>query len=97
MQDTSNLEISPLYADYTGFPALYFILSEQEMLLDDGLLAAECARAAGVETELDVWPVLPHAFPIFESMFAEASQARRDIVEFVRRHAKRKSTERSNQ
>jgi monoterpene epsilon-lactone hydrolase len=96
-QDTSNPEISPLYADYAGFPPLYFILSEDEMLLDDGLLAAECARAAGVETELDVWPVLPHAFPIFESMFAEAPQARRDIVEFVRRYAKRKSTERSDQ
>jgi hypothetical protein len=30
--------------------------------------------------------VLPHAFLLFESMFAEALQARRDIVSFVQRH-----------
>jgi acetyl esterase/lipase len=82
-QDASNPEISPLYADFTGFPPLYFIVGESEVLRDDSVLAAECARAAGVKTQLDVWPVLPHAFPIFETMFAEASQARRDIVEFI--------------
>jgi hypothetical protein len=37
-------------------------------------------------TQLDVWPVLPHAFLLFESMFVEAQQARQDIVAFVRRH-----------
>jgi monoterpene epsilon-lactone hydrolase len=85
-QDASNPEISPLYADYAGFPPLHFLVGEEEFLLDDTLLAAKQARAAGVETELEVWPVLPHAFPIFESMFAEAPLARKDIVAFIRRH-----------
>jgi monoterpene epsilon-lactone hydrolase len=85
-QDASHPEISPLYADYSGFPPLYFLVGEREILLDDTLLAAERAREAGVKTELEVWPVLPHAFLLFESMFAEAPQARRDIVSFVQRH-----------
>lgn len=83
--DTSDPEISPLYADYTGFPPLYFIASENEILLDDSVLSVEQARQAGVEVKFDIWPVLPHAFPIFEHLFAEAPQARRDIVEFIGR------------
>lgn len=90
-QDASNPEISPLYADYTGFPPLHFLVGEQEFLLDDTLLAAKQARAAGVETELEVWPVLPHAFPIFESMFREAPLARKDMVAFIRRHIGRRN------
>lgn len=89
-QDASDPEISPLYADYSGFPPLYFIASEREILLDDSVLAAIRAREAGVETQLDVWPVLPHAFLIFESMFVEAQQARQDVVTFIRRHLARR-------
>lgn len=85
-QDASDPEISPLYADFSGFPPMYFIASEREILLDDSVLAAARAREAGVETQLDVWPVLPHAFLIFESMFAEASQAREDVVAFISKH-----------
>jgi monoterpene epsilon-lactone hydrolase len=90
-QDASNPEISPLYANYAGFPPLYFLVGEEEFLLDDTLLAAERAGEAGVETQLDVWPVLPHAFPLFESMFSEAPQARQDMVAFVRRHLGRRN------
>jgi len=86
-RDASDPEISPLYADYSGFPPLYFIASEREILLDDSILAVQQARQAGVETQLDVWPILPHAFVIFESMFAEARQAREDIAAFIRKHA----------
>lgn len=94
-QDASNPEISPLYADYAGFPPLHFLVGEEEFLLDDTLLAAKQARAAGVETELEVWPVLPHAFPIFESMFREAPLARKEMVAFIRRQVGRR-TESSN-
>jgi acetyl esterase/lipase len=94
-QDASNPEISPLYADYAGLPPLHFLVGAEEYLLDDTLLAAEQARAAGVETELEVWPVLPHAFPLFESMFSEAPLARKEMVAFIRRHVGR-SNESSN-
>lgn len=45
-QDASDPEISPLYADYCGFPPLYFIASEREILLDDSILAVRQARQA---------------------------------------------------
>lgn len=84
--DASDPELSPLYADYTGFPPLYLLASDNEVLLDDTVLLARRARAAGVPVKLDIWPVLPHAFPLFESVFPEVRQARKDIVAFIREH-----------
>ncbi|MDR3419318.1 MAG: alpha/beta hydrolase [Nevskia sp.] len=82
--DGSDPELSPLYADYRGLPPLYFVVGETEILLDDSLLAARQALAAGVDARVDVWPVLPHAFPLFRFMFPEVRQAREDIVAFMR-------------
>lgn len=79
-------ELSPLYADYAGFPPLYFLVGETELLLDDSVLAAHQARAAGVTTRLDVWPLLPHAFPLFANIFSEARRSHEDIVAFARQH-----------
>ena len=84
--DASDPELSPLYADCRGFPPLYLLASEGEVLLDDTVLFARRAREAGVSVKLDVWPVLPHAFPVFEPLFPEVAQARADIVAFAREH-----------
>lgn len=83
-QDASNPELSPLYADCRGFPPLYLLASDAEVLLDDTLLFARRARAAGVELRFEVWPVLPHAFPLFGTLFPEVRRAREDIAAFVR-------------
>jgi acetyl esterase/lipase len=86
--DGSDPEISPLYGDYRGLPPLYFLVGETEVLLDDSLLAARQARDAGVDARVDVWPVLPHAFPLFKHLFPEIIQARHDIAAFARGHLK---------
>jgi epsilon-lactone hydrolase len=82
--DASDPELSPLYADLTGFPPLYLLASDSEVLLDDTVLLARRAREAGIEARLDVWPVLPHAFPLLERIFPEVRLAREDIVEFIK-------------
>ncbi|MGH8453961.1 MAG: alpha/beta hydrolase [Nevskiales bacterium] len=81
--DASDPELSPLYADLRGFPPIYLLASDNEVLLDDTVLMARRLREAGIETKLDVWPVLPHAFPLFSRWLPEARQARLDIVEFI--------------
>ena len=86
--DTSDPELSPLYADLRGFPPLYLIASDAEVLRDDTVLFAQRAREAGVVTQMDIWPVLPHAFPVLEQWLPEAAQARADIVGFVRKYLK---------
>jgi acetyl esterase/lipase len=84
--DASDPELSPLYADVKGFPPMYLLASDSEVLLDDTVLLARRMREAGIETKLDVWPVLPHAFPLFEGIYPEVRQARKDIIEFIRGH-----------
>ncbi len=83
--DASDPELSPLYADCRGFPPLYLLASDAEVLLDDTVLFARRARAAGVEVQVDIWPVLPHAFPLFGMLFPEVRRAREDMVAFARR------------
>lgn len=82
--DAADPELSPLYADYSGFPPLLFMVGEDEALRDDSVLAARQAEAAGVDAKLDVWPNLPHAFPLFEKLFPETRQAREELAGFMR-------------
>ncbi|TXH05894.1 MAG: alpha/beta hydrolase [Nevskiaceae bacterium] len=84
--DASDPELSPLYADFRGFPPLYFVASDNEILRDDTIACVQRTREAGVETKMDIWPVLPHAFPLFEALFPEVREARKDIVAFIRQH-----------
>jgi monoterpene epsilon-lactone hydrolase len=87
--DASDPELSPLYADFKGFPPLYFLASDNEILRDDTVVCVQQAREAGVATKMDIWPVLPHAFPLFEQLFPEVREARKDIVAFMREHLPR--------
>ena len=84
--DASDPELSPLYADLHGFPPTYLLASDSEVLLDDTVLLARRMREEGIPSKFEVWPVLPHAFPLFEQVFPEVRQARKDIVEFMREH-----------
>jgi acetyl esterase/lipase len=84
--DSADPEVSPLFMDCDGLPPLYFLASSNEILMDDSVLLARRMLAAGVSVRCHVWPVLPHAFPLFESYFAEAAQAREDIAAFIREH-----------
>lgn len=86
--DSSDPELSPLYADCRGFPPLFLLASDNEVLLDDAVLFTRQARQAGVDTRLDVWPVLPHAFPLFAAWFPEVKLAQDDIIAFMRQHLK---------
>ena len=58
-----------------------------EMLLDDSVRAHDRALQAGTRSRIDVWPDMPHVFPLFP-MVPEAQQAIRDIVAFIEEHAR---------
>jgi acetyl esterase/lipase len=55
-------EISPAYADLRGLPPCLISVGTCDHLLDDSLLLATRAAAAGVDVELFVAPDMPHAF-----------------------------------
>ena len=85
-EDGGDPQLSPLIADFTGLPPLYFLVGETEILLDDSLICARRAKEDGVETEIDVWPALPHAFPLLSDWLPEAKLSVEDMVQFAKRH-----------
>ncbi len=84
--DGGDPQLSPLIADYTGLCPLYFLVGETEILLDDSLICARRAQEDGVETEIDVWPVLPHAFPLLSDWLPEAKLSIDDMIRFAQHH-----------
>lgn len=84
--DTRHPEISPIYGDYRGLPPLRFWVGADEVLLDDTLIPVERARAAGVDASAEVWPHLPHAFPLLVRWFPEARVAQDHIAAFIGRN-----------
>jgi acetyl esterase/lipase len=75
-------EVSPLFADFHGFPPLFLQAGSSEMLRDEAIRTAHKAHAAGVDVELELWPETPHVFQV-ASFLPEAAQAIDHIVEFV--------------
>ncbi len=77
--------VSPLYANLEGLPPLLIQVGDRETVLDDSTMFAEKARAAGVDTELQIWDGMIHVFPMF-SEIPEAREAIASIAKFLHRH-----------
>jgi acetyl esterase/lipase len=80
-----HILISPIQAELNGLPPLLLHVGDHEVLLDDAVLFAEKATAAGVDVQLKVWPEMFHVFQIFDPLLPEARRANREIAEFVER------------
>ncbi|MFZ5722224.1 MAG: alpha/beta hydrolase [Pseudomonadota bacterium] len=79
--------LSPVHADFRGFPPLLIQASSTEILRDDSRRVAQRARAAGVNVTLEEWHDLPHVFHLFADFIPEGGRAIRHIGRFVRTHA----------
>ena len=75
---------NPLYADLRGLPPMYIQVGSDETLLDDSRRLAECARKAGVDVRLDVYPEMQHVFHFSAGHAPEADEAIRRLAEWVR-------------
>lgn len=81
--DTSNPFMSPYYADFTGFPPVYFVVSTEEMLFDDSILTHEKMLRQGVDSKLKVWEGMWHTFYMFD--VPESTECNQDIADFFKR------------
>lgn len=75
-------EVSPLFADFAGYPPLFLQAGSSEMLRDEAIRTAQKANAAGVHVELELWPETPHVFQI-ASFLPESARALDHIARFV--------------
>jgi monoterpene epsilon-lactone hydrolase len=75
---------SPLFADLDGLPPLLIHVGSDEVLLDDAVQLAARAKAAGVETTIEVWERMIHVWHWFLPMLDEAHAAVEAIGRFTR-------------
>ena len=78
--------VSPLYADLGGLPPLLIQVGDRETVLDDFVMFADMARAAGIDVNLEVWDGMIHVFQMFGAELPEARQAIASIAGFLNRH-----------
>ena len=76
-------DVSPLFADFTGFPPLFLQAGSSEILRDEAVRTAQRAFDAGVDVELELWPRTVHAFQM-AWFLPESARALDRIVDFVR-------------
>jgi epsilon-lactone hydrolase len=75
-------EVSPLFADFHGFPPLFLQAGMSELLRDEATRTAHKAHQAGVDVEVELWPETPHVFQL-APFLPEATQALDQIAKFI--------------
>jgi epsilon-lactone hydrolase len=76
--------VSPIYADFHGFPPLLIQVGSDEILLDDARMLAEKAKADGVDVTLKIWEGMWHAWQVLGDLIPESRQAFDQFSQFVR-------------
>lgn len=75
---------SPLYANLSGLPPLLIHVGADELLRDDALRLAQRAQEAGVEANVEVWPVVPHGWQLGVAVMPEARRSLALAADFLK-------------
>jgi acetyl esterase/lipase len=76
--------ISPVFADFHGFPPIFIQVGDEEILLSDSKILAKKASESGAKVTLQVWQGMWHVFQISRRI-PEADQAITDIGDFIKK------------
>ena len=75
--------LNPLKQDLTGLPPMLIQGATADPVREDAHQLAERARAHGVETRLELYPVETHSFQLFWSFLPEAREAVEQAGRFI--------------
>jgi epsilon-lactone hydrolase len=81
--DARNPYASPLYGEASGVPPALIQVGSDEVLRDDGVRMSEKLRAAGCDSEIEVWPRMPHAWHLYARILPEGRLAIERIGAFL--------------
>jgi len=77
---------SPLFACMSGLPPILLQVGTGELLLDDARRTHDAIRAAGGESELQLYEGCFHGWHICDGVIPESTAALDSVAEFVRKH-----------
>jgi len=83
--DRANPYAAPLRADVRGLPPTLVQLAELDCLRSEGEAMAAKLQAAGVATQLETYPGVPHGFARFTEHVARSRQAMASACDWLRR------------
>jgi len=84
--DRKDPRISPLYSDLKGFPPTLVQVGSAETLLADATRFADAAGAADVAVTLEIWPLMIHAWPLWNAHLEAGRRALASAGAFIRSH-----------
>ena len=82
--DRRDALISPLFADLAGFPPLLIQVGSAETLLADATRLAAAAGSADIEVNLEIWPHMIHAWPVWNAGLEDGRRALAKAGQFIR-------------
>ena len=82
--DASNPLVSPVNADFEGFPPTLIQVGSEEILYSDSTRLYERMQSTGVNVTLSEYPQMWHVFQLHAGYMPEAKQALHEIGRFVR-------------
>jgi monoterpene epsilon-lactone hydrolase len=71
----TNPLVSPVYADFHGFPPLLIQVGSEEILLDDARMLADKAKVDSVDVTLKIWDGLWHVWQALGDLIPENKKA----------------------
>lgn len=82
--DRAEPDLSPIYADLAGLPAVLILVGGEDILLRDNLAMASSLSAAGVDVDLRIYPDSPHGFTGHPTPMARAAHG--DMTTWLEQH-----------
>ena len=87
--DRKDPRLSPLFANLRGLPPLLIQVGSEETLLDDAVRFAGAAGAAQVAANLEIWPQMIHAWPMWNAHLQAGRDALSHAGAFIGLHIPR--------
>ena len=84
-RDPKHPLVSPLFGDLRGFPPMIIFAGSTEVLLDDSRRLHQAALRDGVDSRLEIWESMPHAFPVLSDFVPEGKEAIDEMGQFLAR------------
>jgi epsilon-lactone hydrolase len=76
---------SPLHGDPAGLPPSLIQVGSDEIMYDDAVGMNAKLRAAGCRAEIEIWPRMPHVWPLFARVVPEGRRAVARIGSFLQK------------